>query len=277
MPGNKFFNQGHTQREWGSYIYPKAGFVEALKQQLRTFTPDKAWRTEWGDGWILMSFLTDCYTPIEGKEKITRECLKLLLEAGHKVRIQTRSALVERDFDILKAHRQQVLLGTSLPYLHDALARVLEPRAPGPGRRVEMLYRAREREIPVFVALAPFMPWSDWKEMAVLLGTVTRLDPREIFCEVLNPKGDNLEMMKAALWEHSPAFDWQHRELITYDEVRWAMRTAQILRYGSRQHPRFIPWPDTRRSWAKHLPDYQVEWLDRFLPQPAMEKQMTAA
>src|SRR6266571_4922872 len=61
MPGVKFFNHGHSQREWGTYLYPKDGIVEALPDQLRNFTPDKAKRTEWGDGWVLMSFLTDCY------------------------------------------------------------------------------------------------------------------------------------------------------------------------------------------------------------------------
>ena len=34
---------------------------------------------------------------------------------GCELRIQTRSAMVERDFDILKGHPGQVLLGTSLP------------------------------------------------------------------------------------------------------------------------------------------------------------------
>ena len=100
MPGVKFNNHGHKPSEWGTYLYPKVGIVDALRQQLRSFTPDKAKRTEWGDGWVLVSFLTDCYTPTEAKLKLTRQCLELLLEAGHKVRIQTRSALVERDFDL---------------------------------------------------------------------------------------------------------------------------------------------------------------------------------
>lgn len=128
MPGVKFMNHGHSQREWGKYLYPKPGLVEALRDQLRNFTPDRAKRTEWGDGWILMSFLTDCYTPSEAKHKLTRQCLQLLLEAGHKVRVQTRSVLVERDFDLLAAHADRVLLGTSLPHLDDKLARALEPR-----------------------------------------------------------------------------------------------------------------------------------------------------
>src|SRR5439155_6640249 len=148
MPGVKFFNHGHSQREWGAYLYPKEGVVEALRKQLRNFTPNKAKRTEWGEGWVLMSFLTDCYTPAEAKHRITRHCLRLLLDAGHKVRLQTRSVLVEQDFDILGDYKSQVLLGTSLPHLDDKLARCLEPRAAAPTRRLRMLERAAALEIP---------------------------------------------------------------------------------------------------------------------------------
>lgn len=267
MPGVKFFNQGHTQEEWGSYIYPKVGFVDALKRQLRNFTPDKAKRTEWGDGWVLLSFLTDCYTPLEGKEKITRECLKLLLEAGHKVRVQTRSALIERDFDILTAHRDRVLVGTSLPYLRDNLARVLEPRATGPRRRLMMLEKAADRGLQVYVAVAPFMPWDNWRRLQeTVLPILHRVQPREVFCEVLNPKGDNLAMMKGALTSHSPTYDIELGALIGYDECNWAQQTAGILRFGQANYQRFVPWPDTGRGWAKHLPAESVNALDQFLP-----------
>jgi DNA repair photolyase len=149
MPGVKFANRGHSQRDWGTYLFPKPGLISALCDQLRRFPPDQAKRTEWGDGWILMSFLTDCYTPSEAKYRLTRRCLELLLEAGHKVRVQTRSALAERDFDLFAAHRDRVLFGTSLPHLDDTLARALEPRAAGPTRRLRMLERAANADIPV--------------------------------------------------------------------------------------------------------------------------------
>jgi DNA repair photolyase len=264
MPGVKFQNRGHTQREWGSYLFPKPNFVEILREQLRTFTPETAKRTAWGNGWILMSFLTDCYTPSEAKHRITRECLHLLLDAGHKVRIQTRSALVERDFDLLKAHRDRVLLGTSLPYLNDRLARTLEPRASSPTRRLRFLERAAKSHIPVYVAIAPFMPFHDEQVMRDVLSHVLPLTPREIFCEVLNPKGDNIAMMVNALCRTFPR---EANILANYSGQRWADFTWQTLSYGLRRSRRFVPWPDTRRMWSKHLPDKRSEFLEQFLPQ----------
>jgi DNA repair photolyase len=270
MPGVKFNNDGHKQREWGKYLLPKHGIVAALRNQLRTFTPDKARRTEWGDGWILMSFLTDCYTPSEAKFKLTRQCLQLLLEAGHKVRLQTRSVLVERDFDILVAHKEQVLIGTSLPYLDDVLARVLEPRAAAPTRRLKMLQKAFDQGLEVYVCVAPFMPFHDEKVMEAVLKAIDPLGPREVFCEVLNPKGDNVAMMREALVAKFPV---EAKRMTNYTAESWAEFTWRVLSVGLKKNKRFIPWPDTQRFWKSHLDPKQTQMLDAYLPPKAMREE----
>jgi len=269
MPGVKFHNGGRSQADWGSYLLPKDGIVEALRQRLRKFTPDKAKRTDWGDGWVLMSFLTDCYTPAEAELKLTRQCLELLLDAGHKVRVQTRSALVERDFDLLVAHKDRVRLGTSLPYLDDALARILEPRATGPTRRQKMLEQAAALGIPVYVAIAPVMPWTQPDELRGIAAWGGKLGATEVFCEVLNPKGDNLTGMERAL--RQAGRDDMADQIRSYDKEAWAHATLATLRLlaGSRA---FVPWPDTGRGWARHLPAEDADWLRQFLPANSMEK-----
>lgn len=267
MPGVKFNNGGHTQEEWGKYIIAKTGFVDAVRHELKRFTPDKAKTTEWGDGWILASFLTDCYTPAEAKHKITRASLQLILEAGHKVRVQTRSALAERDFDLLVAHKERVLFGTSLPHLDDRLARVLEPGASSPTRRLRMLHKARDAGLPVYVAIAPVMPFHREEEFNRVLNAVWDLEPREIFCEPLNPKGGNLAMVHETLVPYDAYF----AEMIaTYTEQAWAMFTDYILTLGVSKHARFVPWPDTMRRWKKWLPEASVQQLDTYLPPHAV-------
>lgn len=274
MPGVKFNNQGHKQREWGKYLLPKHGIVEALRDQLRSFTPDKARTTEWGDGWVLMSFLTDCYTPSEAKFKLTRQCLQLLLEAGHKVRLQTRSALVERDFDLLVAHKDQVLLGTSLPYMNDTLARALEPQATSPSRRLKMLQKAYDRGLEVYVCVAPFMPFHDEKVMEEVLKAIRPLKPREIFCEVLNPKGDNIAMMQEAL---AAKFPREAQQMVNYSAEAWAHFTWRVLSIGMKKNERFIPWPDTQRFWKTHLNPKQTKILDAYLPTKHMREEALSA
>jgi len=263
MPGVKFANRGHAQRDWGKYLFPKPGLVDCLRDQLRNFTPDRAKRTEWGDGWILMSFLTDCYTPAEAKHRLTRQCLELLLDSGHKVRVQTRSALAERDFDLFVAHRDRVLFGTSLPHLNDSLSRVLEPRATAPTRRLRMLERAAAVNIPVYVAIAPFLPFHTHEDLGDVLSKIFPLRPREVFCEVLNPKGENIAMMVDALTPRYPEFA---NRLAQYSPEYWSKFTWKVLKHGITRSRRFIPWPDTQRLWRAHLPPDRITFLDRFLP-----------
>jgi DNA repair photolyase len=263
MPGVKFSNRGHTQREWGTYLFPKPNLIPALRDQLRHFSPGHAKRTTWGNGWILMSFLTDCYTPSEAKYRLTRQCLELLLEAGHKVRVQTRSVLAERDFDLLAAHRDRVVFGTSLPHLDDALSRALEPRAAAPTRRLRMLKRAAEEGIPVYVAIAPFLPFHTHNHLEEVISQVLPLRPRELFCEVLNPKGQNLAMMAEAL---AARFPNESRSLEGYSAEYWSEFTWAVLKHGLARSRRFIPWPDTQRQWRAHLSSERVTFLNRFLP-----------
>src|SRR3954471_12096640 len=53
---------------------------------------------------------TDCYQPIERKYKITRPVLEILSEANHPATIVTKSALVERDLDILASMAERNLV-----------------------------------------------------------------------------------------------------------------------------------------------------------------------
>ncbi len=262
MPGVKFFNDHQRQEDWGKYLLPKHGIVQVLERQLKKFTPDKAKVTEWGDGFVLMSFLTDPYTQSEAKYKLSRQCLQLILEAGHKVRLQTRSGMVERDFDIITAHPGQVLLGTSLPYLDDVLARTLEPRAPSPSRRIQMLNKARDAGIPTYVAIAPFMPFHGPDTLHGVMEAVKPLVTNEIFCEVLNPKGSNLDMMYAVLGKYPE----EAALMKAYTPDSWALFTWKILKLGITLDTRFIPWPDTQRFWKKHLNAEQAAFLDIYLP-----------
>ena len=50
---------------------------------------------------IMLGANTDCYQPIERKWKLTRQLLEILAECEHPVTIVTKSALIERDLDLL--------------------------------------------------------------------------------------------------------------------------------------------------------------------------------
>ena len=103
---------------------------------------------------------TDPYQPIERKYQVMRGILEVLERAGHPVGIVTKSALILRDLDILTrlAERNLVKVALSVTTLDPKLARMMEPRAATPGRRLEALRQLSAAGIPTSVMVAPVIP-----------------------------------------------------------------------------------------------------------------------
>src|SRR6188472_1525669 len=100
---------------------------------------------------------TDPYQPIERQHQVMRRILEVLERYGHPVGIVTKSALVVRDLDILArmAQRNLVKVALSVTTLDPQLARVMEPRAATPARRLETIRQLSEAGIPTSVMVAP--------------------------------------------------------------------------------------------------------------------------
>ena len=115
---------------------------------------------------------TDPYQPIEKDQGIMRRCLKVLQACGHPVAITTKGALIERDIDILgdMAGQGLVRVGISVTTLDAKLSRLMEPRAPGPARRLRMIERLTAAGIPVRVMASPMVPALTDPELEAILG-----------------------------------------------------------------------------------------------------------
>jgi DNA repair photolyase len=89
-----------------------------------------------------------------------RRILLVLEKAGHPVGIVTKSALILRDIDILSrmARRNLAKVAMSVTTLDPKLARIMEPRAPTPARRLEALKELAAAKIPTSVMVAPVIP-----------------------------------------------------------------------------------------------------------------------
>lgn len=109
---------------------------------------------------IAVGINTDAYQPVERKLGITRGILEVLAEHRHPLSIVTKSALIERDIDILSemARDRLVHIAVSITTLDNDLARTLEPRAAAPQRRLETVKRLADAGIPVMVFAAPLIP-----------------------------------------------------------------------------------------------------------------------
>lgn len=123
---------------------------------------------------IALGVNTDAYQPAERKLGITRALLKVLHDHCHPVGIVTKSALVERDIDILAAMAKQRLVHVmvSVTTLNKQLARALEPRAAAPHRRLETISRLTQAGIPVGVLVAPVIPFLNDSDIESILERV---------------------------------------------------------------------------------------------------------
>jgi DNA repair photolyase len=110
---------------------------------------------------IALGINTDAYQPAERRLGITRSLLEVLHDCHHPVSIVTKSALVERDIDILRdmSSRRLAHVMVSITTLDRHLARTLEPRAAAPHRRLEVVRRLAQAGIPVGVLVAPVIPF----------------------------------------------------------------------------------------------------------------------
>jgi DNA repair photolyase len=103
---------------------------------------------------------TDPYQPIERRYRITRELLEVLAEARHPCTIITKSAMVERDLDLLTrlARDRLVAVLISVTSLDNRLSAKLEPRASAPHRRIQAIRTVSEAGVPVGVLVSPVIP-----------------------------------------------------------------------------------------------------------------------
>jgi len=103
---------------------------------------------------------TDPYQPIEREYRVTRSILEVLARYRHPCSIITKSAMVERDIDLLAQMSKDrlVLVLVSVTTLDPQLKRTLEPRTASPAARLRVIRQLTDAGIPVGVMVAPIIP-----------------------------------------------------------------------------------------------------------------------
>ena len=149
--------------DFETQIYAKKDAPALLRRELakRGYTPQP----------LALGIITDAYQPAERNLKITRQLLEILAKHRHPVSLITKSALIERDLDILRSMAQQQLVDTaiSITSLDNGLTRRLEARAAAPRRRLKIIENLAAAGIPVTVMMAPIIPAVTDSEIETLL------------------------------------------------------------------------------------------------------------
>ncbi len=120
---------------------------------------------------IALGSNTDPYQPVERTLGLTRQVLEVLDRFSHPVTIVTKSAGVLRDLDILGrlASRNLVRVCLSVTTLDPRLARIMEPRAAAPERRLAAVRHLADAGIPAAVLAAPMIPGINDAELEAIL------------------------------------------------------------------------------------------------------------
>ncbi|WP_407943686.1 PA0069 family radical SAM protein [Martelella alba] len=149
---------------------------------------------------------TDPYQPIEKEWRIMRQILEVLSAANHPVTITTKSALVLRDLDLLQAMAEKRLVKVmmSVTTLDRKLARLMEPRAATPPRRLEVIRALSDAGIPVGISLAPVIPVLNDHEIERILDSGKAAGASEASYILLRLPLEVAPLFKDWLLEHYP-------------------------------------------------------------------------
>jgi DNA repair photolyase len=125
---------------------------------------------------IMLGGVTDIYQPIERGYAITRAILEVMEKWRHPVALITKSQLVIRDIDILArlAERGLAKAAISVTTLDRRIARVMEPRAAAPHRRIEAIRMLAQAGVPTTVMVAPVIPAINDREIEAILEEAAR-------------------------------------------------------------------------------------------------------
>jgi DNA repair photolyase len=203
----RFMQRFHPHaEEWGHFVDVKVNATEALGRQLRRLKPGEVFTCSACDGW----------QPVELQYGLTRECCRLLLEAGFRLSILTKSKLVLRDLDILAD--RDVRLAVTITTLDESWARIWEPRASPVSERVEILRQAKAAGLETAVMFGPLLPEiSDTDEaLAGLFALAADADVDRIWTDTLNPRPRVWPSVQEVLRRHGPNL-YEHYRGVLFD------------------------------------------------------------
>lgn len=178
--------------------------------------------------------VTDAYQPVERRLRITRAVVEVLAEHRHAFSVITKSALVERDLDLIAPMAQARLAAVyvSITTLDAALARVMEPRAASPQRRLRCIETLARAGVPVGVSVSPVIPFLNEPELERVLDAAAAVGASRAFSVVLRLPWEVNPLFQQWLQQHFP--ERASRIMARVREMRGGRDND--ARFGARMH-----------------------------------------
>jgi DNA repair photolyase len=137
---------------YGTSIRVKVNVAEVLRRELA--------RPSWRGGGVAIGAATDPYQPVEGRYRLTRECVAVLRDASNPFHVITRGPMIVRDAELLAeaAARAEVSVTFSVPTVDEDVWRTTEPGTAPPRQRLRALRVLVEAGVRASVGMAPLLP-----------------------------------------------------------------------------------------------------------------------
>jgi len=140
---------GHIE-PWGEFVDVKINAPELLRKEVARKKPGRVW----------ISGVCDAYQPLEAKYELTRKCLEILVNHDWPITIQTKSALVLRDIELLR-QASDLEVGFTVTTGDESIRQLFEPNASSIKERIEALNELHLAGIKTFAMIAPMLPGAE--------------------------------------------------------------------------------------------------------------------
>lgn len=184
---------------------------------------------------------TDPYQPIERTYRITRQILEVMVETRHPIVITTKSAKVVDDVMLLADLAKDNLTGVALSVttLDGKLARILEPRASSPHKRLEAVRLLADAGVYVHVNIAPIIPAITDTEIEDLVAAAAEFGAQSVSWIPIRLPHEVAPLFREWLDTHFP------------DRAAKVMNIIRDLRGGKDNDPAFFSRMRGTGSWAE--------------------------
>jgi DNA repair photolyase len=154
---------GHSEA-WGEFVDAKVNAPALLAKQI----------VKAKQGTIWFASVCDPYQPLEERFALTRRSLEVLAGRDHPVVIQTKSARVRRDLDVIK-RIPDVEVGFSIATEDETVIRLFERESSPVGERIEVLREFKAAGVSTYAFAGPLLPGNPERLAALLDGAVDRV------------------------------------------------------------------------------------------------------
>ncbi|WP_328812956.1 Rv2578c family radical SAM protein [Rhodococcus sp. NBC_00297] len=196
-------------RDFDSQIVVKTNIVSVLRKELA--------RASWKRDPVALGTNTDPYQRAEGRYELMPGIIRALTESGTSFSILTKGTLLRRDLPLLTLAAQQVnvQVSVSLAFHDEDLQKSLEPGAPSPRARLDMIRAITDAGLSCHVLIAPVIPFltDSPKHLGALMAALEEAGATGVTALPMHLRSSTKEWFMSWLAEHHPALVRRYRVL----------------------------------------------------------------